>query len=62
MRSSIPTFRKNLLKWYARDRRLLPWRLPAGATTSIDPYHVLLSELMLQQTQVKTVIPYFERF
>ena len=51
------------MKWFDRVRRDLPWRLPTGATqTGIDPYHVLVSELMLQQTQVSTVIPYFKRF
>ena len=52
-----------LLSWYGRNRRDLPWRLagePAGQT--IDPYAVLVSEFMLQQTQVATVVPYFQRF
>lgn len=62
MLSSIPTFRKNLLKWYAQHQRSLPWRCDKNAAMPIDPYFVLLSELMLQQTQVKTVIPYFQRF
>jgi len=45
-----------LLRWYDRHgRKHLPWK-------SGDPYHVWLSEIMLQQTQVATVIPYFERF
>ncbi len=45
-----------LLPWYQRLRRDLPWRV------NTDPYRVLVSELMLQQTQVKTVIPYYHRF
>jgi A/G-specific adenine glycosylase len=45
-----------LLDWYAQNRRDLPWR------RSPDPYRVLISEVMLQQTQVDRVIPYFERF
>jgi A/G-specific adenine glycosylase len=49
-----------LLAWYDRHRRDLPWRAPAGATP--DPYRVWLSEIMLQQTTVTTVAPYFERF
>jgi A/G-specific adenine glycosylase len=49
-----------LLYWYDRDRRRLPWRAPAGL--SADPYHVWLSEIMLQQTTVKTVGPYFRAF
>lgn len=53
-------FRQRLLSWYDRDQRDLPWRARPG--TSIDPYRVLVSEAMLQQTQVATVIPYFHRF
>ena len=49
-----------LLAWYDRHRRRLPWRPPAGARA--DPYRVWLSEIMLQQTGVKTVGPYFEKF
>ena len=49
-----------LLAWYDRYRRRLPWRPPAGETA--DPYRVWLSEIMLQQTGVKTVGPYFEKF
>jgi A/G-specific adenine glycosylase len=49
-----------LLGWYDRHRRRLPWRpLPGEAA---DPYRVWLSEIMLQQTGVKTVGPYFEKF
>jgi len=53
-----------LLKWYDCSRRDLPWRVPQGSahSTRPDPYYVLVSELMLQQTQVATVIPYFRRF
>src|SRR6478672_11284058 len=49
-----------LLEWYDRHRRRLPWRPPAGGRA--DPYRVWLSESMLQQTGVKTVGPYFEKF
>src|SRR2546429_3024505 len=49
-----------LLDWYARHRRRLPWRPLAGERA--DPYRVWLSEIMLQQTGVKTVGPYFEKF
>jgi A/G-specific adenine glycosylase len=50
----------DLLAWYDRHRRRLPWRaLPAETP---DPYRVWLSEIMLQQTTVKTVAPYFARF
>jgi A/G-specific adenine glycosylase len=63
MFGSLPDFRRRLLKWYDRARRDLPWRLPRGSNgATLDPYHVLVSEAMLQQTQVTTVIPYYHRF
>lgn len=49
-----------LLKWYDRHRRRLPWRALPGEAA--DPYRVWLSEIMLQQTTVKAVGPYFEKF
>ena len=49
-----------LLAWYEQHGRELPWRVKGGAHP--DPYVILVSELMLQQTTVKTVIPYFHRF
>src|SRR6059058_3628611 len=49
-----------LLEWYDRHRRRLPWRPEAGERA--DAYRVWLSEIMLQQTGVKTVGPYFEKF
>lgn len=49
-----------LLAWYDRHRRQLPWRAPPGRAS--DPYRVWLSEIMLQQTTVKAVGPYFEKF
>jgi A/G-specific adenine glycosylase len=48
---------RRLLDWYARHARVLPWRAKAS-----DPYAVWVSESMLQQTRVETVIPYFERW
>jgi A/G-specific adenine glycosylase len=48
--------RHQLLEWYARNKRDLPWR------RSSDPYAIWVSEIMLQQTQVKTVIPFWERW
>jgi len=45
-----------ILNWYARSQRNLPWR------KTCNPYHIWVSEIMLQQTQVKTVIPYYYRF
>ena len=49
-----------LLAWYDRHRRALPWRARRGERP--DPYHVWLSEIMLQQTTVTTVGPHFHRF
>ncbi len=49
-----------LLAWYDRERRDLPWRVAPGQRP--DPYRVWLSEIMLQQTTVATVGPYFDRF
>lgn len=49
-------FRRTLLDWYARYGRDLPWR------QTRDPYHVLVSEIMLQQTQVDRVIPKYHEF
>ncbi|HEY6563629.1 MAG TPA: A/G-specific adenine glycosylase, partial [Pirellulaceae bacterium] len=49
-------FRRRLRSWYARNRRDLPWR------GTRDAYRVWVSEIMLQQTQVSTVIPYYSRF
>ncbi len=45
-----------LLRWYEANRRDLPWR------RTTDPYRILLSEVMLQQTRVETVLPYYARF
>jgi A/G-specific adenine glycosylase len=60
----VQTFRRRLLAWYERHRRDLPWRVTPGSARAAtpDPYFVLLSETMLQQTQVATVVPYFHRF
>jgi A/G-specific adenine glycosylase len=51
---------KRLLAWYDVHRRVLPWRAPSG--TLADPYRVWLSEIMLQQTTVVAVAPYFNEF
>jgi len=51
---------ETLLAWYDRHRRSLPWRAKAGQVA--DPYHVWLSEIMLQQTTVPAVKPYYETF
>jgi A/G-specific adenine glycosylase len=50
-----------LLHWYDANARNLPWRAPPGQPAP-DPYRVWLSEIMLQQTQVASAAPYFERF
>ena len=52
----VARLQRSLLAWYARARRDLPWR------RTRDPYAIWLSEVMLQQTRVETVIPYYERF
>lgn len=58
--ATINNFRKSILIWYDKNRRVLPWR--ALPEIKPDPYHVWLSEVMLQQTVVATVIPYFLKF
>src|SRR5205809_7338943 len=50
----------DLLRWYDRHRRVLPWRARKGERA--DPYRVWLSEIMLQQTTVRAVAPYYARF
>lgn len=57
---SKQTLSNQLLEWYNQNGRNLPWRIKGGPHP--DPYVILVSELMLQQTTVKTVIPYFHRF
>jgi A/G-specific adenine glycosylase len=52
----LTTFRRQLLAWFRQYQRDLPWR------RSNDPYRIWLSEIMLQQTRVTAVIPYYERF
>lgn len=56
MKETYPKFTQALLKWYAKAARQLPWR------ETSDPYAIWVSEVMLQQTQVDTVIPYYQRF
>lgn len=54
---TVADFRQTLLAWYDEcGRTHLPWRIDK------EPYHIWVSEIMLQQTQVETVIPYYERF
>jgi A/G-specific adenine glycosylase len=56
MRGDFSVFRKQLLAWFDREKRLLPWR------TEPSLYRTVVSEFMLQQTQVDTVLPYFKRW
>ncbi|MGD1856241.1 MAG: A/G-specific adenine glycosylase [Leptolyngbyaceae cyanobacterium] len=53
---AAPDLRRSLLAWYGEQGRDLPWR------RSRDPYAIWISEIMLQQTQVKTVLPYYQRW
>jgi A/G-specific adenine glycosylase len=53
---NLSAFQENLLNWYSTEKRDLPWRWTK------DPYKILVSEVMLQQTQVETVIPYYNRW
>lgn len=61
MDASAQTVSQHLLGWYDAHARALPWRSPPG-TPPPDPYRVWLSEVMLQQTTVAAVIPYFAKF
>lgn len=54
--SDVPKFRKALLTWFVRHRRAMPWR------EKVSAYRTVVSELMCQQTQIATVIPYFNRW
>src|SRR5213075_3006371 len=56
MFASPAAFRRTVLAWYGKHGRDLPWR------RTRDPYAILVSEIMLQQTQVATVIPYYYRW
>ncbi len=55
-RREIEQMQQRLVRWYRTHGRALPWR------ETRDPYRIWVSEIMLQQTQVQTVIPYYERF
>ena len=56
MKPPIKNFKKEIYNYYALNKRELPWRYIS------DPYKILVSEIMLQQTQVDRVIPYYENF
>ncbi|MCA8880212.1 MAG: A/G-specific adenine glycosylase [Rhodobacteraceae bacterium] len=53
---------REILDWYDRHARVLPWRVPPGSEQTPDPYRVWLSEVMLQQTTVAAVKDYFRTF
>ena len=58
-------FAHRILSWYAKNARTMPWRIPPhdhAVGVRGDPYKIWLSEIMLQQTQVATVVDYFEKF
>jgi len=55
-RSTVQSFQNRLLAWYENNARDLPWR------TTRDPYLIWVSEIMLQQTRVETVLPYYKRW
>ena len=55
-KTDIQFLQQRLLDWFLKNRRALPWR------KNYDPYQVWISEIMLQQTQVKTMLPYFKRW
>lgn len=60
IKTAIPALQADLLGWFDRHRRVMPWRAAKGKRA--NPYHVWLSEIMLQQTTVVTVGPYFMKF
>ena len=53
---NIKAFQDDLINWYYKVKRDLPWRI------NRDPYRILVSEIMLQQTTTETVIPYYVAF
>lgn len=53
---TIPAFQKHILSWYGKNQRSMPWR------KTRDPYKILVSEIMLQQTQVSRVLPKYKEF
>lgn len=56
MTQNVRRFQQKIIRWYQENKRNLPWRRTG------DPYHILVSEIMLQQTQVDRVIPKYEEF
>ena len=62
--AQAPDLVRALLDWYATHARIMPWRVPPNATVTgrPDPYPIWLSEVMLQQTTVRAVMPYYAAF
>ena len=60
MHGFVSVLPKKILYWYDNNKRILPWRIKTPKNKK--EYYVLVSEFMLQQTQVKTVVPYFKKF
>ena len=60
MHGFVSLLPKKILHWYNNNKRILPWRI--NGPRNKKEYYILVSEFMLQQTQVKTVIPYFTKF
>jgi A/G-specific adenine glycosylase len=56
----LAKFQQNLLAWYRRHRRALPWRAVPGETR--DSYRIWIAEIMLQQTRIAAVLPHYQRF
>lgn len=60
---SLARFQKTLLEWFRAHRRELPWRAsPPAGEAGRDPYRVWIAEIMLQQTRIAAVLPYYDRF
>lgn len=55
-KTTLESFQKDFITWYEKEKRNLPWRV------NLDPYRIWISEIMLQQTRVDTVIDYYYRF
>src|SRR5271155_5093985 len=53
---TLPPFQRSLIAWFRSHKRDLPWR------SSRDPYRIWVAEIMLQQTRIAAVLPYYERF
>lgn len=60
--TDLANLRAALLEWYDGHARVLPWRTPPASTEAADPYAVWVSEVMLQQTRVETVLRYYGPF